>query len=388
MRTLATRSERLAGGRCHADQIARYNSGAAYCCARRADVHDHRRRYADARVARPVAPASGAAARQWRGRTAGCPPPGPVRCRRSLDHGFRVLPALTDARTGKTLRVRDRTRRQARRSSPPASAARWTSSRRALPDVTTTAATCGRATFSRGLSYDLPVTSKIDTFSDPSIYCFNASPVFYWVKNPPRRHISHAAECIRSEQLRLHVDRHRSRHTQRAGAVGGQWAYPTLRSSSFILRADHMRRRLHHWPERFRADRRHAVLVLDAVAAARFPGHPRARMRALQRNHHRQADRRRDRRSVGREHRSCAVGTVRSVVHAVLREPDRRQRGPRRDELAAHVRSLVGRVGLRQRQGDILRQSRHAVSTSLASRREPRRTTMRAARHWRSRATD
>jgi len=37
-----------------------------------------------------------------------------------------------------------------------------------------------------GLSYDLPVTSTIDTFSDPAIYCSNASPVFYWVKNPPR----------------------------------------------------------------------------------------------------------------------------------------------------------------------------------------------------------
>ena len=37
-----------------------------------------------------------------------------------------------------------------------------------------------------GMSYDLPVTLTIDTFSDPSIYCSNASPVFYWVKNPPR----------------------------------------------------------------------------------------------------------------------------------------------------------------------------------------------------------
>jgi RHS repeat-associated protein len=37
-----------------------------------------------------------------------------------------------------------------------------------------------------GMSYDLPVTSKVDTFSDPAIYCSNASPVFYWVKTPPR----------------------------------------------------------------------------------------------------------------------------------------------------------------------------------------------------------
>ena len=92
---------------------------------------------------------------------------------------------MTDARTGKTLRIAANVApipklitsgvRRAMDVQPPSSAG--------CHDYGGDVWACDVVP---GLSYDLPVSSTIDTFSDPAIYCSNASPVFYWVKNPPR----------------------------------------------------------------------------------------------------------------------------------------------------------------------------------------------------------